>query len=99
MNRKYFRLSTIVDKSHGQAPQLETEIVPFNDEYLPPMHVIIDAHYIIIQTFYFRYTNAIEALREAKNKWQTGEFNNFLDELIAEIAGFKTADNQMEVEP
>jgi hypothetical protein len=51
MHRKYYRLSTIVDKKQGQAPRLETETIPLYDDDLPPMHVIIDAHYIIIQTF------------------------------------------------
>jgi hypothetical protein len=94
MNRKYYRLSTIVDKNRGQAPRLETEINPQYDDNLPPMHVIIDAHYIIIQTFYLRISKAKEAEEEARNKWQAGEFNNFLNGLIAVIAGYKTTDNK-----
>jgi hypothetical protein len=97
MNRTYYRLSTIVDKNRGQGPQLETEINELDDENLPPMHVIIDACYIIIQTFYRRFSKAIEAEEEARNKWQAGQFNDFLDELISELAKYKSTDNQMEV--
>jgi hypothetical protein len=99
MNRKYYRLSTIADKSRGQVPRLETEIIPQYDDNLPSMHVIIDARYIIIQTFYLRISKAKEAEEEARNKWQAGEFNNFFDRLIAVIARYKTIDNQTEVKP
>jgi hypothetical protein len=91
MKRTYYRLSTIIDKNRGQAPKLVTEITVLDDNTLPPMHVIIDAGYIIIQTFYRTYAEAIKAEKKARSKWQAGKFNSFLDGLIAEIAGYKTA--------
>jgi hypothetical protein len=90
MTRTYYTLLVFIDKDKNKFPQIDTAIETIEDGDMPEEYVSINPCYIAFHRFYRTYNEAKKDAKKVREQWPTGKFNEVLDGLITEIAGYKT---------